>query len=120
MNLEIEQRADDVYSYEEESKNHTYRTYTPADVTLIKKVAYVKGAKDEHKLLTEWREIEADEDGFATARAIDKMLESLPVLIQEEYYGVYSYYVINAGGSFTEWASDLYHKPNEYKWRPIH
>ncbi len=116
MNLEIEQRADDVYSYEEESKNHTYRTYTPADVTLIKKVAYVKGAKDEHKLLTEWREIEVDEDGFATGRAAAKILKSLPVLL---YYDDNSYHVIENGDTFTEWSGDLFHHPSRYKWRPI-
>lgn len=114
--VDIEERAEALYNIEEESKDHIYRTYTPEDVTLIKKVAYIRGAKDERKLLTEWREIEADEDGFATGRAAAKILKSLPVLL---YYDDNSYYVIENGDTFTEWSGDLFHHPSRYKWRPI-
>lgn len=114
--VDIEERAEALYNIEEESKNHIYRTYTPEDVTLIKKVAYIRGAKDERKRLTEWREIEADEDGFATGRAAAEILKSLPVLL---YYDDNSYHVIENGDTFTEWSGDLFHHPSRYKWRPI-
>lgn len=114
--VDIEERAEALYNIEEESKDHIYRTYTPEDVTLIKKVAYIRGAKDEYKRLTEWREIEEDEDGFATGRAAAKILKSLPVLL---YYDDNSYHVIENGDTFTEWSGDLFHHPSRYKWRPI-
>lgn len=114
--VDIEERAEALYNIEEESKDHIYRTYTPEDVTLIKKVAYIRGAKDERKRITEWREIEADEDGFATGRAAAKILKSLPVLL---YYDDNSYHVIENGDTFTDWSGDLFHHPSRYKWRPI-
>ena len=114
--VDIEERAEALYNIEEESKDHIYRTYTPEDVTLIKKVAYIRGAKDERKRLTEWREIEVDEEGFATGRAAAKILKSLPVLL---YYDDNSYRVIEDGDTFTDWSGDLFHHPSRYKWRPI-
>lgn len=55
--VDIEERAEALYNIEEESKGHIYRTYTPEDVTLIKKVAYIRGAKDERKRLIEYLNI---------------------------------------------------------------
>lgn len=118
--VDIEERAEALYNSEEESKNHIYRTYTPEDVTLIKKVAYIRGAKDERKRITEWREIEEDEDGFATSSSVAKILKSLPVLIQSEFCGVCLCNVINDQNSFTNWIGSLYIKPSNYKWRPLY
>lgn len=118
--VNIEERAEVIYNCEEESKGHIYRTYTPADVTLIKKVAYIRGAKDEYKRLTEWREIEEDEDGFAASSSVAKILKSLPILIQSEFCGVCLCAVINDQNSFSEWAGNLFTKPSIYKWRPLY
>lgn len=118
--VDIEERADTLYNIEEESKDHIYRTYTPEDVTLIKKVAYIRGAKDERKRLTEWREIEADEDGFATSSATTEILKSLPVLILTEVSRVCICTVINDRNSFADWVGHFYTKPSNYKWRPLY
>lgn len=78
--------------------------------------AYIEGAKNEYRLLTEWHTIPSDKIGLADDKFYKLLCASLPILVKEIATGKLS--VVDKY-DILDWSGDLYHHPHQYLWRKI-
>ena len=79
---------------------------------------YETGAKEEHLLLTEWRGIATDKNGFATNKAWEHLWHRRPVLIKNVRDN--TYFVLQEAWQFADWSNEICKSPDNFRWRPIH
>lgn len=101
-----------------EERAEMYARHAQAEFPEICAFDYATGAKDEHFLLTEWHDIETDEDGFATEDAMSKLWEERPVIIRDIVDN--SFCVLEEMWQFADLSNDLETKPHNFKWRKLY
>ena len=77
MKTLIQARAEEYAKRIAEEQKDAY-IFTDAEVLV--EDAYKAGAKDEHRLLTEWQSIKEDKYGFTSDEDYDKIVSNLPIL----------------------------------------